>query len=291
MHDGTPPAGWRSKKAPGIDSRGVRPHRVEKLPRDIGQKRLEHVGPCRTRMDEHDTGSRDRESVDCAGVTTGAPTGGCSCCDGVDADFEYYTSRIRLESRSQLIDPDDGTPVPEVELPEELQEGLGRFLDGSAVRTLGDWIAEVRERTGGGSIAVEDLCHERAETDHWGDIDGDRYHFTCFFDAVVLAGLTSERVDIRTESPDGTEIEVTVTDDGTLTVDPPGTLVSFGVVTAPAAIPDGEPTVEDVYAAVCPVVKAFPGPRTYERWARSVPAATVAMPLGDSTALATALVE
>lgn len=242
-------------------------------------------------MDERDTGSDDRESTERVRPTAGTSADGCSCCGDVDADFEYFATKVRLESHSQLIDPDEETSVLDVELPGELRAALGRFLDGATVRTLHDWIAEVRERTGGGSIAIEDLCHERRETDHWAALDGEQYHFTCFFDAVVLAALTDERVEIRTESPDGTEVEATVTGDGTLTVDPPGTLVSFGVVTTPGATPDGEPAHEDVYASVCPVVKAFPSPQAYDRWDPAVPATTVAMPLDRATAVAGALVK
>jgi len=242
-------------------------------------------------MDESDTGYEEHGSTERTRAATESTTEGCSCCDGAESDFEYYATKVRLESDGELIDPDEGTGVLDVELPGELQAALGLFLDGSPVATLGDWVDEVRERTGGGAIAVEDLCHEQGDTAHWGELDGERYDFTCFFDAVVLAALADEHVEVRTESPGGTAIEVTVTGDGSLTVDHPETLASFGVVTAPAAVPDGEPTSEDVYAAVCPVVKAFPGPQAYERWARSVPAATVAMPLANATDLATALAE
>lgn len=239
-------------------------------------------------MDDHDTGC-ERGNGGGSGNASGAPTDGCSCCDSLDAEFEYFATKLRLESEGKLIEPDGETGVLDAELPEELQSALGQFLDAGPVQTLGDWVAEVRERTGGGSIDIEDLCHDQADTRHWGELEGERYHFTCFFDAVVLAALTDERVEIRTESPEGTTIEATVTGDGDLEVDPPGTLVSFGVATTPDAIPDGEPTREDVYGAVCPVVNAFPSPQAYERWSEVVPAATVAMPLEDATAVATAI--
>lgn len=237
-------------------------------------------------MNEPDTPSDDGVSFE--GEDDRA---GCSCCGGSDDDFEYYTTKVRLESEGALIAADDETGILDVELPEEVQDALERFLDGARVATLGDWVREVRAGTGGGSIAVEDLCHEQADTGHWGEIDGERYHFTCFFDAVVLAAITDERVEIASESPDGTRVEATVTGDGELTVDPPGTLVSFGILTTEATVPDGDPTREDVYASVCPVVKAFPSPQAYESWRRTVPAATVAMPLVDATDIAAALVE
>lgn len=238
-------------------------------------------------MDEPNPLSDDTELLDDGHDQADA----CSCCGGTDDDFEYYTTKVRLESEGELIEADDDTGILDVELPDDVQDALERFLHGASVRTLGDWVGEVRAGTGGGPIAIDDLCHERADTGHWGERDGERYHFTCFFDAVVLAALTDDQVEIVSESPDGTQIEATVTGDGELTVEPRGTLVSFGVVTTEASIPDGEPTREDVYASVCPVVKAFPSPQAYEVWSRTVPAATVAMPLVDATDIAAALVE
>jgi hypothetical protein len=221
----------------------------------------------------------------------GSGSHGCACCTGRDQAFEYHARTVRLETNGELIDPEGDTGVLDAPLSPDVRRALARFLDGSTVRTLRDWVGAVRDRTGGAAIDMEDLCHEQAETPHWGELDGDRYHFTCFFDAVVLAALAEAPVDVRTESPDGTVIEATVAGDGDLTVDPPGTLMSFGALTVPSVIPDGEPTREDVYAAICPVVKAFPSPGAYERWSTSVPAATIAIPLADATAVAAAIAD
>lgn len=241
-------------------------------------------------MDDTDTGRETDELTGSETDDSGTET--CDCCgSGGGADFEYYATKVRLESESSYVESDGESSVLEAGLPDEFREAMGGFLGGATVETLGDWVDEIRRGTGGGSIALEDLCHEDSPTGHWGDLDGERYHFTCFFDAVVLAALTDRRVDVRTESPGGTVIEATATGDGDLTVSPPETLVSFGVSTGPGAIPEGKPTHEDVYAAVCPVVKAFPSPQAYEQWAEAVPAATVAMPLEDATELATALTE
>ncbi len=241
-------------------------------------------------MDDPDL---DAEEIERAGDGTDATDRSaerCTCgCEEGDAVFEYYATKLRLESESSLIDV-DGT-VLDAQLPEDLQRALERFLDGATVETLDDWVTEVRQRTGGGAIEVKDLCHERAETDHWGDLDGERYYFTCFFDAVLLAAVTDRRVNIRTESPAGTVIEATATGDGELSVDPPGTLVSFGIATTADTAPDQEPTHEDVYESMCPVVNAFPTPQAYEQWTETVAASTVAVPLEDATELAAALVE
>jgi hypothetical protein len=240
-------------------------------------------------MEKHDRKVEQRQPIE--SYREKAPSmGECSCCDGPEADFEYYATKVRLETEAKLIDPNEAGGVLDVELHGELQDALGQLLNGSPVTTLDDWVAEVRERTGGGPITIEDLCHESEETGHWGEVDSERYQFTCFFDAVVLATLTDDPVDIRTESPTGTEIEASITGTGDFAVDPPETLVSFGVVTTPEAIPDGEPTREDIYASVCPVVKAFPSPQAYDRWHPAVPATTVGIPLAEATSIADALV-
>jgi hypothetical protein len=176
----------------------------------------------------------------------------------------------------------DGDGVLDDPVPDDLGRVLGRVLGGDPVATLGEWIDAVRERTGGGAIAVEDLCHTDEETGYWGRMDGERYDFRCFYDAVP--------VDVHTEAPEGTVIEFHATSDGELTAAPDGAVVSFGVDEA-VSPPDGEPVPETVYAGVCPFVQAFADRAAYERWAADVPAATVAMPLADATAIADALAE
>lgn len=185
----------------------------------------------------------------------------------------------------------DGDPL-EARLPKDVQVSLGRLLDANSSPTLGEWAGQVRRRVGAdGGIAVEDLCHADGETAHWGEVAGERHYFVCFYDAVVLAALTDRPVDVRTESPDGTVIEAHATGDGDLTVTPEEAVFSFGVATDVEASDDGEVTHEDVYAAICPYVKAFPNEAAYEQWAEDAPAATVGIPLSGATGLASALVD
>jgi hypothetical protein len=181
--------------------------------------------------------------------------------------------------------------VLEAELPDELRTGLGRLIGDRPIDTFGDWVTEIRQFTGGGCISIEDLCHSSAETDHWGEMDGERYDFRCFYDAVILAAVADEPVDIRTVSPDGTPITATAIGSSDLTVSPEHAVFSFGVADDVEPPADGEPSAADVYAAVCPYVKAFPNPASFETWAEAVPAATVGMPLEGATNVAAALVE
>ena len=184
-----------------------------------------------------------------------------------------------------------GDAVLEADLPDDVGIRLGRLLGGDPVETLGDWVAEVRRRTGGGSIAVEELCHADADTPHWGGFDERTYHFRCFYDAVVLSALIDDPVDIRTESPEGAVIEAEAAGTDDLRVTPETAVFSFGVDEHVDPPTNERPSKEDVYSAVCPYVRAFPDPAAYEAWAESVPAATVALPLSGATDVAAALVE
>lgn len=194
-------------------------------------------------------------------------------------------SNERTDSR-WLAGPD----VLDTQLPADLQSALGRFVDKESVETLGEWGSEIRRLTGGGSIAVEELCHASGETNHWGEVRDERYYFQCFYDAVILATFEDRPVDIHTESPDGTVIEAQAIGSDELSVTPTDAVFSLGIDGTAGEESGGTPTLEDGYAAICPYVKAFPDRRAYEQWAGGVPAVTVALPLAGATEVASALV-
>ncbi|WP_226004721.1 organomercurial lyase [Natrinema salinisoli] len=199
------------------------------------------------------------------------------------------------DDREHDLEPMSDRWIPESQpleapLPDDVRAALGRLLGGGSVETLDEWVTAVRRRTGGGPITVDDLCHAGEETAHWGEIEGERYHFRCFYDAVILSALTETPVTIRTESPDGMVIEARSVGTAELTVSPDEAVFSFGVDETVAPPADGEPSRADIYAAVCPSVRAFPDLEAYERWAATVPVATVAMPLAGATDLAAELV-
>lgn len=174
-------------------------------------------------------------------------------------------------------------------LPSELQQSIQRLLGTSSVTTLTDWVQEVRAQLGGGSIRVEDLCHVSEPTAHRAEVDGETYHFRCFYDAVVLAALTEKSVEIFTRSPAGSEIEATAIGTDSFTVRPESAVTSFGVSGAATRRDGHEPSLKDVYQAVCPYVKAFPDDAAYRQWAADIDAPTIAMPLEEATAMARAL--
>lgn len=201
--------------------------------------------------------------------------------------------------------PNDHEPVPtppieprvipksaglDARLPAPLAKHLERLVADPPIETVADWIATVRDQTGGGGIDIGDLCHTDAVTGHWAEVGGTRYDFRCFYDAVILAAFHDDPVTIRTESPAGTVIDAQAAGTEALTVDPASAVFSFGVA-SDVTPPDGAPTHESVYRAVCPYVQAFPTTSAYHDWRRTVPATTVAMPLADATEMAAALVE
>lgn len=179
------------------------------------------------------------------------------------------------------------TDVLSAALPAELQTTLGRFLGTDRVETIGEWARAIRRQVDG-SIAVGDLCVAEEATPHRGRVSDETYHFACFYDAVILAALRDESVEIHTESPGGVEIELRATGDD-LTVRPETAVFSFGIDAA-VDPPSGEaPSLEDGYAAICPYVKAFPTADAYRAWSKAVDAPTVAMPLAGATELAAEL--
>ena len=184
----------------------------------------------------------------------------------------------------------EGSDVLDAQLPDGLQSAFERFVGRESVDTLGEWVTEIRRLTGGGSIAVEQLCHANEETEHWGAVDGERYYFQCFYDAVILAAFEERPVDIHTVSPGGTVVEARAVGSDELSVTPEEAVFSLGIGIDARERSDGSPTVQDGYAEICPYVKAFPDREAYERWAEEVPAATVATPLAGATEVAGALV-
>lgn len=175
-------------------------------------------------------------------------------------------------------------------LPTALQQQLEGLLVDETVETLAAWARAVRAHTGGGSIAVSDLCHADEETPHYAVTANETVHFRCFFDAVLLAALVEDPVDVHTVSPGGTPVALTAVETDAVTVAPESAVFSFGVSESLDTPADREPTHEDVYAAVCPYVRGFPTLAAYREWADEVPAATVAIPLADAKRVAGAYV-
>ena len=180
------------------------------------------------------------------------------------------------------------TPLDE-SLPADLQVALARFLGVDTVATLREWTGLLREIVGDGAITIDALCLSTEETPHRGVVGDRTYHFACFYDAVILAAIADELVEIRTASPTGFEITARARGTEVLAVDPADSVFSFGIDRH--VEPPGEtgPSLDTGYEAICPYVRAFPCSDEYHRWASGVPAPTVALPLAGATELAAAL--
>lgn len=213
--------------------------------------------------------------------TTSEERPGCERCGTADRPMDGQDEQGGNKqgeggaSRAQRWNPE--APILEQELPEELQTALGRLLGRDRITTLDAWVAEITDHTDGDPISIDDLCVVDEPTDHWGSTDGTRYYFRCFYDAVILAALTDEPVEVRTKSPDGAIIEASALGTDRLTVSPPDAVFSFGVETGTEPPgPDG-PSHAAIYEANCPYVRAFPDRDAYERWAATIPASTIVM--------------
>lgn len=175
-------------------------------------------------------------------------------------------------------------------LPPDVSHQLGTFLGRSPVETLREAAEELGALSGPEPLAVGELCLVDGPSAHWGTVGGTRYDFACFFDAVLLAGIVDEPVELGTESPESEPITARVDGSEDLTVKPGSSVFSLGIgddVDPPA---NDTPTLADGYQTICPYVRAFLDRSAYDRWADSVPAATVAFPPGQAVDLAAILV-
>lgn len=185
----------------------------------------------------------------------------------------------------------DGPSVLRTSLPADVSRNMGRFLD-EPVETLSDFVAAARAGTGGGPLAVDDLCHTDAPTDHTARVNGDTYSFSCFFDGIALAALVDASVEVHTTTPTGASIDLVATPAGEVTVTPPDAVMSFGIATDDRPPGErGQPVDVAVVEAMCPYVRAFTSRDRYEGWAAGVDAATVGMPLAAGVEIAAALTD
>ncbi len=181
-----------------------------------------------------------------------------------------------------------GQAVETAQLPEDMADNMSRFFDES-IETFDDMISAFRTVVDGDGIAVDELCHVEGETPHSAKTADETYYFRCFYDGIALAHLVDEPVEIQTNTPTNTLIQLQVSPGSKINVTPPDAVMSFGIATDHEVPADDDPTAQDVYGAVCPYVKAFQTRADYERWAADVAATTVGIPLDSSMPIAAAL--
>ena len=207
----------------------------------------------------------------------------CDCCASA---AEPTTERVPSHDR-WLVE----RPVTNAPLPEDVGDRMSRFLGTESVETLAGFVAALTDTIDEGSFAVDDLCHAATETSHRATMSGETYHFRCFYDGVALAHLADEPAKVHTENPAGKPIEMQASPDGDIAVTPPNAAMSFGIADNVDSVAPEGPSPEEAYEAICPYVKAFSTRESYERWAESVDAATVGLPLAAGVPIAAALLE
>lgn len=201
-------------------------------------------------------------------------------------------------NRSIDIEPSHGDDYVGREVPEPIAEAIAVLAGAEEVpRKLGAF--EKLGRTdvlSPGEQSIESMLVSE-ESRHEVRLADRTVHTYCFLDALVLAFLEDEPIEIATRPPDAEEpIELTASSQGIQGAHEE-MVVSFGFAnelpTDPAAYED-EP-VEEVQATIhehgCPKINLFPDRDGYDAWAREAEAVTMPLPLAEALALARDTVE
>lgn len=178
-------------------------------------------------------------------------------------------------------------------LPPELAERFAVVGMEPAPTTLGEWVESTRTVLDSADVPtkVEAMCttdHDR----HEATIDGERWHFHCVLDTLLLPFVVDGDgpIEVRSRSPlSGVRIDVTVSREDVV-VTPETAVMSFGFA-GELDRSSEEPIDASVgYEAFCPYVNAFEDREAYERWADVTDeAVTIGLTFGEGHALARAL--
>ena len=193
---------------------------------------------------------------------------------------------------------DDHVPITldEQDVPPDLADTIQTaFGLDEPPATLGDWVTATSRLLNDSdvSVGVEDMCTAE-ESRHVARIDGDRQHFHCVLDTLLVPFLVpgESPVNVRSRSPvSDEEVELTVSRAG-VEVTPTDAVLSFGFADG-VQVPDPtdiEPAL--AYQWVCPYINAFPSRAEYDQWAReTTEASTMALPFPVGLELAGTLAQ
>ncbi|MFW6448340.1 MAG: organomercurial lyase [Halobacteriota archaeon] len=208
--------------------------------------------------------------------------------DDCDCGDPEATTGGSTAAEDRWLDGDDPLHEP---LPATMQVALGDLVGRVRVETLADWADDLGDRLENGRLSIDDLCHTDADTGHRGTVDGDRYDFRCFFDAVILAALVDEPVGIETTNPRGSTVTARAVGTDAVAVEPETAAFSFGVDPAVAAQAEAADGLGVGYRAICPYVHAFSTRAEYFAWAVVQPVPTVGLPMASASAFAEVLTD
>lgn len=190
-------------------------------------------------------------------------------------------------------DLDDVAPDADlgaVGLPDDLADALADVYGlGSPPPDAATWIDAVGravERTTDAPPASEDLCTVTDGAHVFDPAGGEPTRYACVLDPLIVPFLEGRPGTVRSETPGGETVRLDVSGDG-VTIDPQGAVISLGV--DPACASPGPPTLEDVYAAVCPSVRAFGDRAAYRAWDADASAVTTAVGADVGVAMARGL--
>lgn len=191
------------------------------------------------------------------------------------------------------IAPSDGEDYLEREVPEAIGEALAALAGGGeAPETLGGFVSLADSDVfSPGELDAEAMLITD-ESRHEVRLAERTVHTYCVLDALVLAFLANERVEIETRAPGAADTIVFTASPEGLAGLPEDAVVSFGfsteLPTQPSAFEDEAPA--DVQSTIhelgCPKINLFGTREAYETWARDADAVT--MPIGVAEVLALA---
>jgi hypothetical protein len=170
-------------------------------------------------------------------------------------------------------------------LPPHVGERLGQLHGTDRIERGAEWVTEIHasvRETEGRRPTIEDLCTREGGA-HSVEIDGETNSFVCVLDPLMIPFLQNAPGTVRSETPEDGAVVVEVGASGA-TADPETAVVSLGVSHDVAT--SGAVTPETVYSEVCPYIHAFQTAAAYERWDRSVDAATTSVSIRTGVALA-----
>lgn len=108
-------------------------------------------------------------------------------------------------------------------------------------------------------------------------LDGEVVHTHCVLDALILPLLFGQRAEVRSETPNGGAVEITIGPEG-MACEAREAVVSLGA----SRTGRGE-----VFEVLCPYINVFPSTADYERWVAETPEAlTMPLSLADAAGLA-----
>lgn len=196
------------------------------------------------------------------------------------------------------VEPSHGDGYTDREVPEQIGEALVALGGGDhAPETLGGFLSLADSDVfSPGELEAEEML-VTDDSRHVVRLAGRTVHTYCILDALVLAFLEDEPIDVETRPPGAEEtIAFTASPEGLAGVPKDG-VVSFGfstkLETDRAAYEDAAPT--EVQATIhelgCPRINLFEDLQAYEDWAEDADAVTMPLPLPEALALARDTVE